>query len=179
MKNVLRNVVVSVSLLAACMWLGGIVVLGAIVAPSVFHIVHAPDAADAMTHVFLSFDTLAMSAAIAIALTETLRSRIDSVRRIDLLRLTAAVVASVLAFVQGLSLSPHIAALHAAGAIRGVGDLGLELDRVHRLSELCGKSESLAVAAFVVLVVVSTPRSSGESAAPPAKNVAEGHDHED
>lgn len=154
-KHALRVAVVALSMLAAAVWLGGILVLGAIVAPIVFHIVHAPDSADAMTRVFLTFDKVAMSCAVVIALTEAARSRLGSVGRVDLLRLAAAVLASILAFTQGLWLSPRIDALHTAGAIRNVGELGLALESVHKTSELCGKTEALAIVVFIVLAVMT------------------------
>lgn len=156
--DVARIAVSVIALLAAAVWLGGIVVLGAVVAPIVFHTVHAPDSADAMTKVFLTFDKLAMSSAIVIALTEAARSRFGSVRRVDMLRIAAGTLAFVLAFVQGLWLSPRIAELHAQGAIRNVGELGVALEIVHKTSELCGKTESLMVAAFIVLAIVSERR---------------------
>ena len=52
------RIATAISTLAAAVWLGGILVLGAIVAPIVFHEVPAPTSADAMTHVFLRFDRL-------------------------------------------------------------------------------------------------------------------------
>src|ERR1019366_877438 len=60
----------AIGLLAASLWLGGIVVLGAVVAPAVFRIVHAPDSADAMTIVFLTLDKVALRAAVVVAVTE-------------------------------------------------------------------------------------------------------------
>jgi len=154
-ERAVRIGVSAVSLLAAAAWLGGILVLGAVVAPIVFHTVHAPDSADAMTTVFLTFDKVAMSSAVIIALTEAARSRFGSIRRVDLARIASAVVAFALAFTQGLALSPRIAELHAQGAIRNVGDLGLRLESTHKWSELCGKTESFALVVFVVLVVAS------------------------
>jgi uncharacterized membrane protein len=165
MKAALRILVSALSLVAAAVWLGGIVVLGAVVAPTVFRIVHAPDSADAMTTVFLTFDKIAMSAAVVIAVTEVLRSRMGPVRRVDLARLSTAVVASGLAFAQGLWLSPRIAELHAHGAVRNVGELGQRLESVHRMSEFCGKTESVALVVFLVLVAASfAPNESSSSA---------------
>ena len=72
---IVRLVAGSLALLAAGVWLGGIVVLGAIVAPTVFGIVPAPTSADAMTVVFVSFDKIAMTAAAIVAVAEVVRSR--------------------------------------------------------------------------------------------------------
>ncbi len=151
----MRVAVSAVSFLAAAVWLGGILVLGAVVAPIVFHMVHAPDSADAMTTVFLTFDKVAMSSAVVIALTEAARSRFGPIRRVDLARLASVMTAFALAFIQGLLLSPKIAELHTQGAIRNVGELGLQLETTHKWSELCGKTESFALVVFVVLAVAS------------------------
>ena len=47
--------------LAVAVWLGGLLVLGAIAAPLVFANVSFPQSADAMTLVFRRFDTVAMT----------------------------------------------------------------------------------------------------------------------
>ena len=161
-----RTLVAAVAMLAASVWLGGLLVLGAVVAPIVFHVVHAPDSADAMTRVFLTFDKMAMSAAVVIALAEIARSRLAPVRRVDLARLSAAVLGSGLAFAQGLWLSPQIADLHAHGAVRNVGALGERLEALHRMSEICGKAEVAALVAFLSLLAASFTWS--ESLAPRA-----------
>src|SRR6185312_12152061 len=128
--SVVRLVAGSLALLAAGVWLGGIVVLGAVVAPTVFGIVPAPTSADAMTIVFTSFDKIAMTAAAIIAVCEVVgtRARAKSPARIDIARLAVIGVAGALAVVQGLWLSPTIVALHRAGAVRGSGELGMKLD---------------------------------------------------
>ena len=155
MMHRLRVAVSALSLLAVAVWLGGILVLGAIVAPTVFRVVHAPASADAMTRGFLRFDKVAMSAAVVLAICEVAASRIAPLRRIDLARFALSAVASALAFAQGLWLSPQIAHLHIAGAVRGSGALGKALESAHHLSELCGKTESAALAAYLVLAVAA------------------------
>ncbi len=148
---------VIVELLSLAVWLGGIFVLGAIVAPTVFREVPAPASADAMTHVFVSFDRLAMSAAAVVAVAEVVRMRLSDAgpNRLDAARLAAAALAGVCAIVQGLWLSPAIVSLHQGGAIRGLGDLGQELDRVHAWSERCGKAEAVFVAIVIGLLARS------------------------
>src|SRR5690349_3674263 len=118
--------------LALVAWAGGLVVLGAIVAPTVFGIVPAPASADAMTVVFRRFDAVAMTcAAIALVAEATLALRGGKVQRLDVARGAAIVIASALAVVVGAWLSPGISALHHAGAVRGLGDDGTELERLH------------------------------------------------
>ncbi|HEX4512261.1 MAG TPA: DUF4149 domain-containing protein [Polyangiaceae bacterium] len=150
-----RLAAVSLAFLATGVWLGGILVLGAIVAPTVFREVPAPTSADAMTIVFTTFDKLAMTCAAIIAVAEVVRFRIDqrAVDKIDVARLAVIALAGALAVVQGTWLSPAIIALHQGGAIRGLGPLGEKLERIHAWSERCGKTECLLLIVLVVLLV--------------------------
>ena len=142
------------ALLAAGVWLGGLVVLGALVAPIVFREVPAPASADAMTLVFTGFDKLAMMCAAIVAVAEVvrMRGREEEPTRLDMLRMGVIAVAGALAYVQGLWLSPTIVGLHREGAIRGLGPLGERLERFHAWSETCGKTESLLLIVLVVLL---------------------------
>jgi hypothetical protein len=157
-KDIVRLVAASLALLAAGVWLGGLLVLGAIVAPVVFREVPAPSSADAMVIVFTTFDKLAMTCAAVIAVAEVVRFRTDppkTIARIDVVRLATLAVAGALAVVQGVWLSPAIVSLHRDGAVRGLGPLGERLDRIHAWSETCGKTESVLLIALVVLLTSS------------------------
>lgn len=70
-----------VAVFAAGAWAGGLLVLGAIVAPVVFHVVPAPTSADAMTVIFRRFDRVAMGCGAALALAEVVRGRASGVDR--------------------------------------------------------------------------------------------------
>lgn len=145
-------------LIAVATWLGGLVVLGVIVAPTIFGNVSMPASADAMTLVFQRFDLVAMSSAAVLLATEAARV-LARVRftRLDHARAGAGALAAVAAVVEGESISPRIAALHASGALRGRGADGLELDRLHHLAELLGKSEVLLLVVVVALLVLTIP----------------------
>ena len=164
------RITASLAILAAAVWLGGMLALGAIAAPVVFRVVPAPANADAMTVVFRRFDSVAMTCAAVVVVLETvgrLLSRTGETKdrgprkttALDGARLVVAVLASGLAVVQGEWLSPAIEALHRAGAVRGVGDLGAQLDAKHHLAELDGKAQAALLAAFIVLHVWSVARS--------------------
>jgi uncharacterized membrane protein len=164
--EILRLVAGSLALLAAGVWLGGLLVLGAIVAPTVFREVPAPASADAMTIVFVRFDKLAMLSAAIVAVAEVVRMRAErgevpgsAPTRIAALRLGVIAGAGALAVVQGVWLSPTIVSLHREGAIRGLGPLGEKLERFHAWSETCGKTESLLLVALVVLLAHALTRS--------------------
>lgn len=154
-----RRVTSIVSLLAVAVWLGGLVALGAITAPVVFSMVSMPASADAMTVVFRRFDQVAMACAALVLASEAMRA----VARVgftwvDHARAATGVVAAALAVYEGASVSPRIAALHAGGAIRGMGEAGIELSHLHDIAELCGKTEVILLVAVVVLHVFSMTR---------------------
>ncbi len=144
-----------VALLALSVWLGGLVALGAITAPIVFAVAPFPQNADAMTLVFRRFDLVAMSCAALVLASEALRGALRgagrSMARADLARVAASVAAAAAAVYEATAVSPRIAALHAAGAIRGLGASGVELARLHDVAEECGKLEVVLLVLVVVL----------------------------
>jgi uncharacterized membrane protein len=159
-----RVAVATIYVLAIAAWAGGLVVLGAIVAPTVFRIVPAPSSADAMTVVFGKFDAVAMtSAAIALVAEATLFMKDGKATRLDLLRGAAAVLAAVLAILVGAWLSPGIAQLHRNGAVRGFNEAGIELERLHRMAETAGKGQLLLLLIVLVLLLAKIARPGRES----------------
>jgi putative copper export protein len=162
---VLRRATAVLGLLAVAVWLGGLLALGAIAAPVVFSMVAMPASADAMTVVFRRFDSAAMACAAVVMAAEATRS-LARLRfaRVDHVRAGASVLAAALAVFEGVRVSPRIAALHAGGAVRGLGDAGMELARLHDLAELCGKSEVVLLAVVVVaqVIALSAPQRDGD-----------------
>jgi putative copper export protein len=156
-SDLVRLVAATVEMLAAGIWLGGLLVLGAIVAPTIFREVSAPESADAMTLVFTRFDRVAMTASAVVAVAEVVRLRsalaASAPSRVDALRMAVIALAGGLAMLQGLWLSPVIVALHREGAIRGLGPLGERLERFHGWSEACGKTEVALLVLLIALVV--------------------------
>jgi uncharacterized membrane protein len=152
----------TVALLATSLWLGGILVLGAIVAPIVFTAIPRPEAADAMTLVFQRFDLVAAGSVAVILATEAWRALWvtgrGSIGRLDVLRMLAAAIGAALVLAEALWITPAIVALHRHGAIRGLGAEGLELERMHALAEACGKVQVLFALALVALHVATVQR---------------------
>ena len=145
--------------LALALWLGGLVVLGAVVAPTVFRIVPAPTSADAMTVVFRRFDRIAMGcAAIALIAEALLAWRGGKPTWRDRLRALLVLGAGVLATVEGVWLSPAIEALHRGGAVRGLGEAGLALERLHRVAESVAKVELVLLVVVTLLLVIGLSR---------------------
>jgi hypothetical protein len=164
-KDPLRWLVPAVAFvyaLAVAIWAGGLAVLGAIVAPTVFRNVAAPASADAMILVFRRFDAVAMTCGVVALVAEaTLAFRGGRVTRLDVVRGIGLTIATGLAMAVGLWLAPGIAALHRDGAIRGSGESGMALERLHSLAEAAGKGQLfllLAVLALVIVKVAKTPR---------------------
>ncbi len=152
-----------VGALAVAVWLGGLLALGAVAAPLVFANVSFPQSADAMTLVFRRFDTVAMScAALAMASEAAKVAARVTFRRVDHLRAGLTVLAAILAVIEGTHVSPHIAALHAAGVMRGMGAAGETLSHLHDVAEALGKIEVVLLAIVMGLLVV--PRRDGERA---------------
>jgi hypothetical protein len=153
--------IAAVQLLALAVWAGGLLALGAVVAPIVFRVVPAPTSADAMTLVFRRFDVVAIACAVVALVAEAAFAlRGGKVRRVDHARALCLVVAAALAIVIATWLSPGIAELHRAGAIRGVGEPGLALERLHHLAEALAKGEIAFLFASFVLGVAKASRSS-------------------
>ncbi len=164
----------SIALLAAAVWLGGLVALGAITAPIVFAVTPWPASADAMTLVFRRFDEVAMTCAALVLGAEALRTAAAAapgtaraLAQVDLLsglRTAGAVLAAVAAVVEGTVISPRIAALHAAGAVRGVGPAGTELSHLHDWAERLGKGQVVLLALVVALYGLGSMRAGGGEA---------------
>jgi hypothetical protein len=164
---VLRRATAVAALVAVAVWLGGLLALGAIAAPVVFGTVAMPASADAMTVVFRRFDTVAMACAAIVLATEATQVLARVPRgRADHLRAGAGALAAALAVFEGVSVSPRIAALHAGGAIRGLGDAGQELARLHDVAEWCGKTEVVLLLAIVVTQVLALSSSARGARAP-------------
>jgi len=146
----------ALALVAAAVWLGGLLALGAIVAPIVFAAVPQPEAADAMTAVFQRFDVGAVASVAAILATEAVRATGGArIRTMDVARMVTAAVGASLVLIEALWLTTAIVALHRAGALRGLGPAGLELDRMHHMAEACGKAQAALALGLIVLQVVT------------------------
>jgi uncharacterized membrane protein len=149
--------------LAVAVWLGGLLVLGAVVAPIVFANVSFPQSADAMTLVFRRFDMVAMTCAAVAMAAEAAKVAVRTpFGRLDHLRAGLTVVAAVLAVVEGTLVSPRIAALHQAGVMRGMGAAGETLSHLHDMAETLGKTEVVLLAIVLGLVVAAPIRGARE-----------------
>lgn len=145
-----ERIVTGIALCSLAMWLGGLVAMGALAAPAVFRIVPAPWSGDAMTVAFRRFDRVALACAAILAVGEiTLAGLRRRGTRADHLRLGSVLSMTALALASALFLSPRIEALHVGGAVRGLGPLGLELDRLHDWARRAGSTTILIGVALI------------------------------
>jgi hypothetical protein len=154
-------------------WIGGLTALGACAAPIVFRIVPAPLSGDAMGAVFRRFDAIAIASAVVVLACEAIRilaargasfSAGVATTLAERARTALAVVAGAAAIYVSVRLSPSIIALHVAGAVRGFGPDGLELERLHKLAESASKIEVGAGLLLLVLHVTTLLREEAKPA---------------
>ena len=158
-RRAVVTAIATVQLLSIALWAGGLLALGALVAPVVFRVVPPPTNADAMTLIFHRFDSLAIACgAVALIAEAAFAARGGAVTRADVARGLCLAGAVALALAIGLWLAPGIADLHHSGAARRVGDAGLALDRLHRFAEAFAKGELLLLFAAFVLAVGKAAR---------------------
>ena len=144
----------TVALLALTIWVGGLLALGAVVAPIVFASAPFQVAADAMTLVFSRFDRIAMGAAAVVIATEAVRARVTPrLRSGDVVRVLGSVLMAAMGAAEGVWVTPEIARLHAEGAARGVGEAGVALNAAHGLAEYLGKGQVLLALVVIALHV--------------------------
>jgi hypothetical protein len=153
------------ALTAVLAYSGGLLALGAIVAPTVFRSGIA-GAADVMTTIFTRFDRVAialvLSGLTAEALSVALRG--GPLSRVRIARGALIVLFSLTVAVQSGALSPTIARMHREGVTRNVGPRGAEFDRVHQWSSRVGKLAVLLALAFVAATLLdrSASRNHGD-----------------
>jgi hypothetical protein len=157
--GLVRRASAVVALLAIALWLGGLLVLGAIAAPVVFSVVPMPASADAMTIVFRRFDFVVMGCALVVLAAEAAAFFSGpGPTRADQWRLAACGAAGTLGTFEAFAIAPRIAALHAGGFVRGLGPEGMELSHLHDVAEWCGKTELVLLVVVVVLHVSALSR---------------------
>jgi Domain of unknown function (DUF4149) len=150
----------SVAVVAAGMWAGGMVALGACAAPAVFNLAPKPFSGNAMGAAFASFDRIALGAAavtLAAEFARTWASGRRGVTRAARLRRFLTVLAAVAAGYLALVITPEINRLHLEGVERGRGPEGERLEQIHQRAEALGKVEVFFGLAVIVLHVMTLP----------------------
>jgi hypothetical protein len=140
---------------AVLMYSGGLLAIGAIVAPTVFRS-GISAAADLMTTIFTRFDRVAVALVVLALIAEavSVAMRGAPLDRLRIARGALVILFSLSVGVQSGYLSPTIARLHTEGVRRYEGPRGIEFDRVHNWSSRVGKvAVSLAIAAVVAVLL--------------------------
>ncbi|APR83314.1 Hypothetical protein A7982_08663 [Minicystis rosea] len=154
------RIAATLAVLAAGVWVGGMVALGACAAPFVFRLTPAPYSGDAMGAAFARFDQIALGAAVVLLGAEVARTWAARGRARQLaarIRRVAAVSIAGLATYGGLLLTPQIIDLHRQGVQRGVGPQGALLESIHHRAESVGKVETVLGVVLVALHVFTLP----------------------
>lgn len=155
-RAVVDRAAAAVAVLAAGVWVGGMVALGACAAPFVFRMTPPPLNGNAMGAAFARFDQIALGASALVLGAEVARTwaALKRPRTVAarIRRIAAMLMAGAVAYV-GLAITPGINRLHRAGVQRGVGDDGARLERLHARAELVGKLDVVLGIALVGLHV--------------------------
>ncbi|MFO0644591.1 MAG: DUF4149 domain-containing protein [Polyangiaceae bacterium] len=172
--RVLR-LLLTVEAVAVAIWLGGVVVVSAVVAPAVFGMVPAPASADAMVVVFERTSRIAMTASVLALLCEVAASRLrPQVGLHDLARASVLALMAAFAIAEGAIFTPRIADLHRQGAIRGDGPLGERMESAHTGAEIAEKAQFALGIAFFGLLVAPPPPAAKPSTPPEGAPAPEG-----
>lgn len=153
-QAIVERVAATLGVLAAGLYIGGLVALGACAAPVVFRVVPTPFAGEAMGAAFARFDQMAIGACVVALGSEIARTWAagPSGRTIAArIRRFCAILMALCATYVGMALTPRIGELHRAGVRRDETPQGRVLDAIHHRAETVGKAGILFAASFVAL----------------------------
>lgn len=154
LQSIVERVATVVGVLAAGMYIGGLVALGACAAPAVFRLTPTPFSGDAMGAAFARFDQFAIGASVAALASEIARTwaaglpgRTIAAR----IRRFCAIFMALSATYVGIALTPRITELHRDGVRRDETPRGQVLESIHRRAEAVGKAGLFFAVSFVAL----------------------------
>lgn len=156
LQSIVERVGTTVGVLAAGLYIGGLIALGACAAPAVFRLTPSPFSGEAMGAAFARFDQIAVGASVVVLGSEIARtwagglSGRTTLARIR--RMSAIFMAFAAAYV-GLALTPRIIELHRNGVRRDETAEGRVLESIHRRAESTGKAGLVCAVAFVGLSI--------------------------
>lgn len=153
-QAIVERVATTVGVLAAGLYIGGLVALGACAAPAVFRLTPTPFSGDAMGAAFARFDQVAIGASVVALGSEIARmwAAGPSGRTIATrVRRYCAMFMALAATYVGMTLTPRISELHRAGVRRDETPQGQVLEAIHRRAEMTGKAGMLFAVSFVAL----------------------------
>jgi hypothetical protein len=153
-RGVVERAAATAGVLAAGLYIGGLVALGACAAPMVFRLTPTPFSGDAMGAAFARFDQIAIGASVVALGSEIIRTWAagSSGRTIAArIRRFCAIFMALAATYVGIALTPRINDMHRAGVRRGETPEGQVLEAIHHRAETVGKVGMLFAVGFVAL----------------------------
>ncbi len=144
----------SIQYLGLALMVGGILVVGAFVAPVIFKIFPREDAGAALTVIFRRLDILLLIALGGVLLGEALRMASGLVPMTSILAYARYIVLAgltVMMLISTFQVNPKIEKMQKAGIHPGGSPEGLAFIKTHKLSEQLAKAE-LAGAALLILL---------------------------
>lgn len=153
---IVERVALTAAVLAAGLYIGGLVALGACAAPAVFRLAPTPFSGDAMGAAFARFDQVAIGASVVALGSEIARTWAAGLPGRTLaarIRRFCAIFMAFAATYVGMALTPRINELHRAGVRRDESPQGQVLEAIHKRAELAGKAGMLFAVGFVALGV--------------------------
>ncbi len=152
--SIVERAAATAGVLAAGVYIGGLIALGACAAPMVFRMTPSPFSGEAMGAAFARFDQIAIGASVVALGSEIARTWAGGLAGRTIAararRVCAILMALAVTYV-GLGLSPRINEMHRAGVRRDGTPQGQVLEAVHHRAELVGKAGLLFATGFVAL----------------------------
>ncbi len=142
--------------LALSLMIGGMLALGAFVAPAIFGNLPLDEAAKVMTLIFRRYDGVMFVGLILIVFGEVVRMATSDAfsRLVHRIRYVGVVLLVCLSLFSLFVVNPKIAQFQHQGVVRGVGKAGIALDQTHRQAEMLYKTElSLEVLILILLSI--------------------------
>lgn len=151
--------------LGLALMIGGMLALGAFVAPAVFGNFPREAAGLVMTRIFRRYDAVLLVSLILVFAGETIRTVFlgSFGRWLDRVRYAVMIVLAVLTLFTVLIVHPQIESFQQAGVRRGVGEQGMAFDRLHRQSETLYKGGLALAVILLVLASIPAPRPGTQS----------------
>lgn len=153
--NTLTRVTRQLEALALAIMAGGMLALGAFVAPAVFHTLPLAQAGPLMTGLFRQFDVVLLVGLVIVVLCEVVRVLRAGVGSVLSVRVRLGLVC-VLVLLNTWSLGvlhPKIEAWQVAGVQRGVGPEGKAFDGDHKQSEAVYKAQFWVASGVLLLLL--------------------------
>lgn len=143
--------------------IGGMLALGAFVAPTLFHHLPLQQAGQMMTMIFRRYDMVILAGILMLVAGECLRLLVLGLPTfiIARLRLLLVMLLTGIAVFSLWRLHPQLEAYQRQGVTRGIGIAGQQFDRMHRQSETLYKTQML-LAVLVLLFLVCPQRKSSK-----------------